>query len=235
MCDLPSGPMNAWDDSGIAVAARGLPGRERRPSSSAPVALILAAGRSSRFGGRPKALLPIWGEPAVARVVRLSREEGFDPWVVVGMHSVEIRNVLPSPSPEIVENPEWDRGRTGSVQRGLENVDPETSILLWPVDHPFVQAKTIRRLRTVAEHDAMGVWFIPTFEGSGGHPVLLTPPVFPGLRSLDPAAPLRTLLSKFGPQVVRIPVTDPGVRANIDTEQDYQKFLAMLSPVEEPP
>jgi molybdenum cofactor cytidylyltransferase len=192
--------------------------------SEEPLALILAAGASTRFEGRPKALLPISGEPAVVRLVRISQEEGFVPRVVVGSHSAEIRSALYLSRVDIVDNPEWADGRTGSVQKGIEGLTDATSVLLWPVDHPFVQAMTLRRLRTVAEHDAMGVWFIPTFGGFGGHPVLLEPAVLPRIRALNPGAALRTLIPGFGPQVVRVPVEDPGVRANIDTERDYLQF-----------
>jgi len=192
-------------------------------------AVILAAGASTRFEGRPKALLSVSGEPAVARIIRICRDEGFVPRVVVGLHSAEIRRALPSPPPEVVENPEWARGRTGSIQRGLEGVGPETPVLLWPVDHPFVQAKTLRRLGAAAEHDAMGVWFVPSFGGFGGHPVLLKPPAIQRIRTLAPAMPLRALLPEFGPQVVRVPVDDPGVRANVDTEDDYRRFQSLQS------
>jgi molybdenum cofactor cytidylyltransferase len=190
------------------------------------VSVILAAGASTRFEGRPKALLSVSDEPAVARLVRVSREEGFEPRVVVGAHSSEIRRALPYPPPAVIDNPDWAEGRTGSIQKGLVEVGDEESVLLWPVDHPFVQAMTLRRLRTAAERDAMGVWFIPTFEGFGGHPVLLKPTVLPRVKTLSPATPLRVLLPEFGPQVVRLPVEDPGVRANIDTEQEYLRFHA---------
>jgi molybdenum cofactor cytidylyltransferase len=199
--------------------------------ASEPVAVILAAGASTRFGGRPKSTLPIWGEPAVARLVRITRDEGFVPRVVVGPHSADIRRTLVSTAPDIVENTDWEMGRTGSIQKGLEGIPEDAPVLLWPVDHPFVQAKTLRRLRTVAEHDAMGVWFIPTFGGFGGHPVLLLPAVMPRLRAIAPATPLRALLGEFGPQVVRVPVDDDGVRANVDSEEDYLTFQS-AHPVE---
>ena len=192
-----------------------------------PMSLILAAGASTRFQGHPKALLSIEGEPAVQRLVRLSREEGFEPRVVVGRAAAEIRLALAPPAPVVLQNLDWEQGRTGSIQRGLQDLPGDAEVLLWPVDHPFVQAKTLRRLRTSAEHDAMGVWFIPTFEGSGGHPVLLKPPVLERVRTLAPGVPLRSLIPEFGPQVVRVPVDDWGVRANVDTESDYQRFRAL--------
>jgi molybdenum cofactor cytidylyltransferase len=193
--------------------------------SEPSVALILAAGASTRLGGRPKALLPIWGESAVGRLVRISDEEGFRPRVVVGAHAAMIRKALAGSTAEVLDNPDWMRGRTGTIQVGLEGIGGDVEVLLWPVDHPFVQAMTLRRLSTTAEHDAMGVWFIPTFEGLGGHPVLLKSPVLQHIRRLDPGTALRTLLPGFGPQVVRLPVEDPGVRANIDTEGEYLRFL----------
>ncbi|MCI4353648.1 MAG: NTP transferase domain-containing protein [Thermoplasmata archaeon] len=197
-----------------------------------PVSLILAAGASARFGGRSKALVKIGEEPAVVRLVRLSREEGFVPRIVVGAHAPAIRAVLTSPFPEVIENKAWASGRTGSIQKGLEEVGALTRVLLWPVDHPFVQAMTLRRLRTVADRETMGIWFIPTFEGVGGHPVLLEPSVLPRLRLLGPSVPLRTLLPVFGPQVVRVPVDDPGVRANIDTEEEFRRYQAQFDSTE---
>jgi molybdenum cofactor cytidylyltransferase len=193
------------------------------------VAVILAAGASTRLGGRPKALLEVSGEPAVVRIARICREEGFEPRVVVGLHAAMIRGAFSLPVPDVVENPDWARGRTGSIQKGLEGLGPETEVLLWPVDHPFVQAKTLRRLGTAAEHDAMGVWFIPSFGGFGGHPVLLEPPVISRIRDLSPGTPLRDLLPEFGPQVVRVPVDDVGVRANVDTEEDFRRYQSLVA------
>lgn len=197
-------------------------------------AVVLAAGASSRFGGFPKALVPIGGEPAVLRVTRICEEEGFEPCVVVGAHALEVRRALSGSGVGIAENPEWVEGRTGSIQRGLDLIPEDTSVLLWPVDHPFVQAMTLRRLGTAAEHDAMGVWFIPTFDGSGGHPVLLKPPALARVRDLRPSTPLRSLLSGFGPQVVRLPVDDAGVCANVNTPEDLQRYQHLGSPMEDP-
>ena len=37
--------------------------------------------------------------------------------------------------------------------------------------------------------------------------------------------PLRNLLAEFGPQVLRIPVSDPGVTENVDTPETYRAAL----------
>jgi molybdenum cofactor cytidylyltransferase len=198
--------------------------RDRATPSTEPpgAAIVLAAGASSRFEGAVKATLPVDGEPAVRRVARLAREAGYGPVVVVtGAHRAAVVEALGSTEGEVVDHPEWARGRTGSIQAGLAAVGDPSAVLLWPVDHPFAGVISITALQAKAEVDTMAVWFVPTFEGRGGHPVLLRSPTFDAIRSLPVDAPLRSLLPSFGPQVVRVPVRDPGVVANIDTRQAY--------------
>ncbi|MCI4345482.1 MAG: nucleotidyltransferase family protein [Thermoplasmata archaeon] len=204
----------------------------------ASATLILAAGASTRFGGHPKALLRLGSESAIERITRIAREAGFSPVVaVVGRHAVEIRSSLSlakNRPDEIVENAEWAAGRTGSVQAGLAATDPGASILLWPVDCPLGSAATLETLVDRFRADALGLWFVPTYEGRGGHPVLFRPEVRPRVLALARDAPLRALLPELGPQVVRVPVSDPGVTANLNTPEQYEQMVRTRSEWEEP-
>jgi molybdenum cofactor cytidylyltransferase len=190
-------------------------------------ALVLSAGASSRLEGLPKALLSVGTETAIRRTVRISREVGCPTVaVVVGAHAAEIRRELHDERVLWVDHPDWELGRTGSIQAGLGPLlELERDLLLWPVDHPFVDAKSVLSLAERAERDTMGLWFIPTFNGHGGHPVLLRKPVLPKILHLRPDAPLRSLLPEFGPQVVRVPVEDPGVTEKVTTMDSYRGAL----------
>jgi molybdenum cofactor cytidylyltransferase len=190
---------------------------------AATAALLLSGGASSRFGGEPKALANAGERSVVRRMVELSLARSYDPIVVVvGPHRAPIAHDLRNLPVEIVDSEEWFEGRTASVQAGLRAIPEEDDVLMWPVDHPFVTSRTLERLEAVREHDDLAVWFIPTFEGRGGHPVLWKPVVRPDLLQLRPDAPLRALLPEFGPQVRRVPVDDPGVIASIDTPEEYR-------------
>ena len=192
--------------------------------SMSTAALILSAGESSRFGGAPKALLPVAGVTSVRRLVELSHESGLDPvYVVVGPHAGPIAHELRGLDAELVDSPHWQEGRTASVQAGLRALGSDRDVLLWPVDHPFVARTTVESLLRARDSDLLGVWFIPTFEGRGGHPVLWRTAVRADILDLRPDAPLRSLLPEFGPQVSRIPVDDPGVIANVDTPDEYRE------------
>jgi molybdenum cofactor cytidylyltransferase len=192
---------------------------------TAPAALVLAAGASDRFGGDPKALLRVGTEPAVVRLVRIAREAGHDPVAVVtGPHGNAIAAALDPETREsvrLLSNERWEDGRTGSVQFGLRSLGDVRETLVWPVDHPFVEPETVGVLRDVARRDAIGVWFVPTYDGHGGHPVLVRSAAFAAVFDLRPDEPLRAVLPKLGPQVSRVPVEDFGVTANVNTPEEY--------------
>ncbi len=188
------------------------------------VGLILSAGASVRWGGAPKALLPVGAERALARIARLLGEAGVTRRrVVVGAAATEIRAGTPEPirsSLEWIEHPAWERGRTGSIQAGLAGL-LEEGVVLWPVDHPFVAPPTLPRLLAAAEHDDLATWVLPEYGGRGGHPVVLKPPTLRRIAGLEPAAPLSRLLPELGVQVRRVPVDDPGVVINLNTPEEY--------------
>ncbi len=189
-------------------------------------ALILAAGESRRFGGFPKALLKVGERTAVRRLAETCLRERYDPVaLVVGAHRAAIVHEMRGLPVELVDAENWYEGRTASVQAGLSALPRELDVMLWPVDHPFVSASTLLALESMRAHDLLGSWFIPTFEGRGGHPVLWRSEVRPRILELRTDAPLRSLLPEFGPQVRRVAVDDPAVVANVDTPEEYRLAL----------
>jgi molybdenum cofactor cytidylyltransferase len=186
-------------------------------------AILLSGGASQRFGGFPKALLQAGEQTAIRRLAEICLAEGHDPVVAVaGAHRGAVAHELRGMPVQLVEAEDWYEGRTASVQAGLRSIPEDRDVLLWPVDHPFVAAGTVQTLSNARESDLMAVWFIPTFRGRGGHPVLWRPSIRADILDLRPDAPLRSLLPEFGPQVRRVTVEDPGVVANVDTSEAYQ-------------
>ena len=195
-------------------------------TASASVLLVLAAGASTRHGGRPKALLEIDSVPAVVRIIRAAREAGVhEAVVVVGAHEEPITAALAGERATVVVNETWELGRTGSVLRGLSAIPAEANVLLWPVDHPFAESNIVRRIETAAMRDTVAAWIVPTFEGHGGHPVWMAPPARRMVQSLAPDTPLRSVLPRLGVQVLRLPVDDASVLASTDTPEEYRAAL----------
>jgi molybdenum cofactor cytidylyltransferase len=189
-------------------------------------ALLLSGGVSSRFGGGPKALASAGERSVIRRMAEVSLDLGYDPVVVVaGPHAGPISHELRGLPVELVDSSRWFEGRTASIQSGLVALPPGRDVLLWPVDHPFASPRTLDLLQAARAYDALGVWFLPEFEGRGGHPVLFRDLVRAKILELRGDAPLRSLLPELGPQVLRIEVDDPGVVDDIDTPEAYRSAL----------
>jgi molybdenum cofactor cytidylyltransferase len=164
-------------------------------------------------------------------MVEVSLDQAFDPVVVVvGPHHAPIADELRGLPVELVDSELWYEGRTASIQSGLRAIPAGADVLLWPVDHPFVSARTLDLLSDARDTDALGVWFVPTYQGQGGHPVLWKDHVRADVLELRPDAPIRALMPELGPQVRRVSVDDPGIIENIDTPEEYRNaFDAWLS------
>jgi len=180
-------------------------------------AIVLAAGASSRMG-RPKALLPVNGRPAVEVVCAALRDGGADDVVVVvGKHAAEIRAGADLRRARVIDNPRWSGGRTSSVQTGLAALPPSAEwTLLALVDMPLVRAETVRALLAAPRGDADVV--VPVHDGRRGHPILLRRTLFARIAALGPDEPLRDVVRTA--RRVDVPVDDPGVLVDFDEPGD---------------
>lgn len=170
--------------------------------------------------GAPKALLSKRGETAVARVVRVAREAGCDPVVVVaGGDAARVRAEALLARARVAENPEWERGRTGSAKRGISAAGRFDAALVWPVDHPDVEAATLSALLAAFDRERAAV-IVPTLAGKRGHPILLRADVAVEVAKLADDAPLRDVVAREPARVVAVEVADAGVLANVDTPED---------------
>jgi len=189
-------------------------------------ALLLSGGESTRFGGLPKALMTLRGTSAVRRLAEICLARNLEPVVVVvGPHRGPIAHELRDLDVTLADSELWYEGRTASIHSGLEAIPADRDVLFWPVDHPFVSESTVDVLERARDTDPLAVWFIPTFGGRGGHPILWRAGVRADILDLRSDAPLRSLLPEFGVQVRRVAVNDPGVVANVDTPEEYRAAL----------
>jgi CTP:molybdopterin cytidylyltransferase MocA len=127
--------------------------------------LVLAAGEGRRFGG-PKAPYLLDGERLVDRAVRVLREGGCAPvLVVLGAWIGEV------PGAEVVRNDAWAEGMGSSLRCGLDALEAQADVdraLVSLVDLPGLTPAAVRRLLDVDAALAAAA-----YGGERGHPVLL--------------------------------------------------------------
>jgi CTP:molybdopterin cytidylyltransferase MocA len=189
--------------------------------------VVLAAGRSTRMGS-PKALVELDGRPLLEHLLapRLLRDFG-DVVVVLGHHAEALLPVVERSGYRHVVNPDPDRGRTGSVQTGLNAVRPGMrAIFIQPVDCPIILPATYLALaEAVSSFDVV----IPSCDGKHGHPPLVSAELFPRIMAAGPDAPLRDVLRGAGVGRRYVEVDDPGVLVNVDRPEDLKELAELYA------
>ncbi|HEY6461043.1 MAG TPA: NTP transferase domain-containing protein [Polyangiaceae bacterium] len=201
--------------------------------------VILAAGRSSRLG-EPKGLVLVEGTPWILR--QLDAIGGRRVVVVLGHDRDRYLASVPelAARAHVVTNPDPERGPFSSLQVGLAASEPGVSTFVLPVDVPAAGESVWTALeaalaagaavpgRTEAPLEAPSADIsaaIPEHEGRGGHPVLLGAGLAAEILGLPASSRLDEVLRRprARARVVRVPVSDPRVRLNLNTAEDWGK------------
>jgi CTP:molybdopterin cytidylyltransferase MocA len=109
-------------------------------------AIVLAAGASTRLG-QPKQLVRLAGERLLERAVRVAREAGCDPvLVVLGANAGEIARACDLGGAQAVVNDAWADGMASSLRLGIETVGDAERAIVMTCDQPAVTPEHLRRL-----------------------------------------------------------------------------------------
>ncbi|MBI5388519.1 MAG: nucleotidyltransferase family protein [Verrucomicrobia bacterium] len=189
-------------------------------------ALVLAAGRSRRMGTQ-KLLLPLGGQPVIARVVdTLLRCPLREVFLVVGADADGIKQALAGRRVNFVPNPAVEDDMLSSVRCGLRAMPAEADAVLVVLgDQPALSAQVVSAmLDAFARTRARLV--VPVFHGARGHPLLLSTCYRDELLTGHERVGLRGLLQAHPDAVLEVSVPDAAVLDDLDTPEDYQRALA---------
>jgi len=186
-------------------------------------AIVLAAGRSRRYGAANKLLACYRGRPLVTHVVRAALASHARPvWVVTGHDAGGVRRALRGQrhGVHLSHNPAAARGMAGSLRCGLRRLGPSIAAAVVCLgDMPGVRAGDIDRL--INAYRAGDKAVVPVHHGRRGHPVLLARPLFARLCQLRGDQGARAVLRDCGD--IRRVDTDRAAFADIDRPVDLRQ------------
>ncbi|MEU5881781.1 nucleotidyltransferase family protein [Spirillospora sp. NPDC047279] len=183
-----------------------------------PAGLLLAAGEGSRLG-RPKALVEVGGERLVDRGVRMLREAGCSPVVVVtGAAELEVMGGV------VVPNPDWATGMGSSLRTGLDSLPPACpAVVVALVDQPRITSDAVRRL--ISAYDDGAQIAAATYGGEPRNPVLITRAHFSAVaETAEGDVGARPFLRAHADLVTPVPCDDVASPDDIDTPDDLAAF-----------
>lgn len=151
-------------------------------------ALVLAAGRSRRFGTDNKLLAPLEGTAILARTAAVVSTAGFDETVVVtGLDHDAIAEVLRDVPVRLVRCADERDGMGYSISAGVaalrQGID---GIAIVPGDMPLLTPATLRMLAdTFAAHGGQRIVHTADRSGAQGNPVIWPGAFFGALQALQ--------------------------------------------------
>lgn len=180
------------------------------------VGIVLAGGYSSRAKVN-KLLLEVDRKPLICHTIDSIKHFCKKVFVVTGKYHDELSKVLSDV--EIVYNKDFDLGMFSSVLEGAKAAVGE-DVLLIPGDISNVSNSTIEALL----HGNKDIR-IPSFEGVTGHPVYISKKYVEELAHEPVSSKLCDFLNAHESAKEVIHVNDPFINFDIDTIEDYNRFL----------
>jgi CTP:molybdopterin cytidylyltransferase MocA len=194
-------------------------------------AIILAAGKSERFGS-PKVLQSFLQEPFTVRILNNLRSAGIpsdNVVLILGHKFDEFRPQLPDlGSTKIIDNPNYELGQFSSIRAGIAE-HAKTAVqgtLMCLVDQPHLLPETFQAVLDAAEDNPEKI-IIPTYQDRGGHPVFIPEFLFQVILDYSDVNTLREVFNQHRESINRIPVDDPGLLKDTDYPEDLEEVESL--------
>jgi len=187
--------------------------------------VILAAGRSERMK-EMKAFLPYdKNKRFIDKIISTYSEWGCTEIVVVtnaeAMQRMKLTGMVPS-TVSMVVNDHVEFERFYSVKLGLGAIRRSSFCFIQNVDNPFIDSQI---LDLIYKHRTDKKYVSPVFKGKGGHPILLNRENMNRICNWNVnSANFKEVIGTMECQ--KVEMTDDRVLININSPEEYQRFLS---------
>jgi molybdenum cofactor cytidylyltransferase len=189
-------------------------------------AVLLAAGRGSRFGGA-KLLAPWRGGVLLdgalacalsAPVRRVTVMVGADGARTAAAAKAFAQRQGASARLTVVASSDWALGLSASLKCAIAGLAPDVdAAFIFLGDMPLVPPTVPAALAQALTPDMAAA--VPVFDDTLGHPALIGAVLFPAIAGLEGDRGARPLLDALGPELARVAAPDAGVLFDVDTPQ----------------
>ena len=146
--------------------------------------------------------------------------------VVLGAHEREVRATVKFDKENVVTNPAYAKGMSGSLRVGLAAAGRDAdAVIIALADQPFLSAATVNKL--IEEHLNSGAQIVvPSYDGRRGNPVLFDRSLFPQIMKIRGDVGAKSVVEDNKDAILEVPVEDEGVVVDLDTPKDYRAAIA---------
>lgn len=181
-----------------------------------------------------KPLLEIKGKTLVENAINLFKDTGVKEIVtVIGYRSEALIPIIEKTASRSVVNENYQYGMLSSIQKGVAELkDICDAFFLLPVDIPCVRTSTVKQLLEKYHGNPSALICYPESDSRRGHPPLIASSLIDRLVAYSGEEGMRGFLKGYENRAVTVPVADPFIHLDVDTEEDLsqlQKEIAKFS------
>ncbi|HWV82795.1 MAG TPA: molybdopterin-binding/glycosyltransferase family 2 protein [Hyphomicrobiaceae bacterium] len=183
--------------------------------------IVLAGGRSTRYGQRNKLLEALDGVPLVVRAVQAALASRASPVIVVtGYEAPAVENALAGLDVRIVHNPDFADGLSTSLKTGIAALpDDVDGAIVSLGDMPRIEARHLDRLISAfSPKEGRGI-VVPIHLGKRGNPVLFARAYFPELLAIEGDTGARHIIAASASEVAEVDLGTDAIFLDIDTPE----------------
>lgn len=185
---------------------------------SSTVGILLAAGKSTRFGAN-KLLQPLVNQvPMVVQSARKLKAVLPESLAVVSPDDPQTAELLSEEGLQIVINPEPESGMGSSLACAIRASHDANGWLIMLGDMPWLDKQTIRTIASALQQPRDIV--APLYGDRRGHPVGFGKVYVRELLALDGDSGARALIERHRQYLKLITVEDPGILRDVDYPDD---------------
>jgi molybdenum cofactor cytidylyltransferase len=189
--------------------------------------VVLAAGRSSRFG-KNKLLHEIGGRTVIGRVVESALgSEADEVILVLGHDAGRVRRALTWARCRFVYNRVFREGQSSSVKAGLSAAAGHSdAVMILPGDIALISSEAINKV--IGEYRRTGgPIVVAAHQGKLGHPILFDKVLFGEVAEIDENSQgLKAVVRRHSGEVKLVEVGSPVVLFDLDTIEDARRLSA---------
>lgn len=193
---------------------------------------MLAAGSSSRMNDSfPKLTLPFRQKPLLWWSLKAALKSNLKSvLLVVGANKNRvlygIKNIGGENKFRLVENENWEIGRSSSVTCGLRELPKNAShVMFLQGDQPLIGVDLINRVIEYAVKNPESPMLYPSLKGKKANPVVFSKEGLIELSKIEGDTSGFGLSDKFNKRAVSFELEDNSTQLNINTNSDYRKLI----------
>ena len=195
-----------------------------------PTVVVLAAGRSSRFGvGHHKLAQPLGDTTVLAQTLATAIATQLRTVVVttaafvdVARSSVAARDVVVLP--DVGSDGGSQLGMGASIAAGVAASPDSSGWLMLPGDMPMIRAATVLAVGSALDHHPVA---FAQFRARRGHPVGFAAELYPELTALTGDEGARRVVARY--PAFPVELDDAGILVDIDTEDDLEALRKLVA------